>query len=149
MSFKLLKKRKFPPEWLVYSYNTFTNAECNLILQGKIFKNLINVHTLISNCKLEKNAKINKHACTLIWKGRVWSKLTLFKTSWQMLRVMLQPSSLSLYLPLRAFQWGTVRPCSRGIKMAALLTSVRTSWKVPIHYKNWGFVDSQMKATVS
>ena len=44
--------------------------------------------------------------------------MSLFKTSWQMLEVLLQLSPLVWYLPyLRAFQWGTLWPyASRVIK---------------------------------
>ena len=51
-------------------------------------------------------------------KPHLCSKLSLFKMSWQMLKVPLQLSPLATSLPyLRTFQWGTVRPCIlRGIK---------------------------------
>ena len=51
-------------------------------------------------------------------KPHLWSKLSLFKTSLQMLEVQLQLSPLYSSLPyLRPFQWGTVSPyISRGIK---------------------------------
>ena len=46
-------------------------------------------------------------------KPRLCSKCALFKTSCQMLRVLSQLSSLESSLPhLRAFQWGTVWPCT-------------------------------------
>ena len=56
-----------------------------------------------------------------IWektKPHLWSKLSLFKTFWQMLKALPQVSTLVLYLPhLRAFKWGTVWPyTSKGIK---------------------------------
>ena len=59
-------------------------------------------------------------------KPHLWSKLSLFETSLQMLELQLQLSLLYSSLPyLRPFQWGTVSPyISRGIKN---MTS--QSWK--------------------
>ena len=46
-------------------------------------------------------------------KPRVCSKFSFFKTSWWMLRVLPQLNPLESSLPyLRAFQWGTVWPCT-------------------------------------
>ena len=93
------------------------------------------------------------------------SNFVLFKKAWQMLRVLLHLSPLGSYLPLlRPFQRGTVWPwTSRDIEnttvqrviqyligkvsvvvnmsqegwgVAALLTSIRSSWKVQICYIN-------------
>ena len=60
-------------------------------------------------------------------KPHLWSKLSLFKTSLQMLEEQIQLSPLYSSLPyLRPFQWGTVSPyISRGIKN---MTS--RSWKI-------------------
>ena len=62
----------------------------------------------------------------VLTKARLWSKLSLFKMSWQMLEVLLQLSPLYQSIPyLRAFQWGTVWPyTSRGIK-----NTTGQSWK--------------------
>ena len=50
------------------------------------------------------------------------SKLTLFKTSWQILRILAQLSPLGSYLPyLRAFQWGT--PLSSTLRGNKNMTS--------------------------
>ena len=67
--------------------------------------------------------KISFHSCSWMWctvaedwessKPCLCSKLALFKTSWQMFRVLLQLGSLVSYLLyLRAFKWGTVWPCT-------------------------------------
>ena len=60
-------------------------------------------------------------------KPHLWSKLSLFKTSLQMLEVQLQLSPLYSSVPyLRPFQWGTVWPnISRGIK-----NTTSQSWKI-------------------
>ena len=48
-----------------------------------------------------------------IKKPHLCSKCALFKISWRMLRVLPQPSPFTSSLPyLRAFQWGTVWPCT-------------------------------------
>ena len=65
-----------------------------------------------------------------------FNKFTLFKTSWQMFRVLPQLSHLGLYLPLlRAFQWGTAWPFSiRGIK-----NTTCQSWNIKhnLQSRNW------------
>ena len=63
-------------------------------------------------------------------KPSLCSKLTLFKTFWQMLEVMLQLSPLTWVLPnLKAFQWGNVWPC---ISMGSKKTF--QSWNVQIYF---------------
>ena len=65
----------------------------------------------------------------VIWestKRHLCSTLSLFKMSWQMLKVLPQPSPFVSSLPyLRAFKWGTLWPCtSWGIKH-----TTSQSWK--------------------
>ena len=73
------------------------------------------VHTTYSGLNLRMN------------KAPSCSKLALFKTFWQMIRVLPWLSSLYSYVPqLRAFQWGTLWLCtSRVIK-----NKTTQNWKI-------------------
>ena len=76
---------------------------------------------------------INQSPLVCVWEStrpHFCSKLSLFKTSWQMLRVLPHLRFLEPYLPyLRAFHWGAVWPCaSRGIKNVTV-----QSWNIWIY----------------
>ena len=90
--------------WLaICNFITIFTTGIAFFLQTKCFK-LLDVITVVFIWESTK-----PHLC---------SKLSLFKTPWQMLEVELQLSTLVSSLTyLKAFQWGTVWPyTSRGIK---------------------------------
>ena len=85
--------------------------------------------------KAKQGKSKSNDVCTVLAIGNkikplLCSKLALFKTPWQMFRVLTLLSRLGSYLPLlRAFQWGTAWPFSlRDIKI-----TTSQSWKFYFH----------------